>query len=71
MNPLKILLNSIKRSLSARSTVDTSQQDPLDHPDIRAMDLLQLADLPMPYRSTEMAADAGTQPDNLPLARCA
>lgn len=71
MNPLKIFLNSIKRSLSACSTVETSQQDLLDHPDISAMDLLQLADLPMPYLPTEMVADAKNQPETIQLARCA
>lgn len=71
MNPLKIFLNSMKLSLSAHSTVEMPQQDILDHPDIRAMDLLQLADLPLPYLPTEMVADAGIRPETMPLARCA
>lgn len=73
MNPLKIFLNTILQTMSARSTAEAFRQDALDHPDIQAMDLLQLADLPMPYlpMPTPMVADAEAQPESMPLARCA
>lgn len=73
MNPLKIFLNTILQTMSARSTVEAFRPDALDHPDIRAMDLLQLADLPMPYlpMPAPMVADAEAQPESMPLARCA
>lgn len=73
MNPLKIFLNTIQQTMSARSTPEAIRQDALDHPDIQAMDLLQLADLPMPYlpMPAPMVADAEAQPESMPLARCA
>ncbi len=73
MNPLKIFLNSITRSAWTHAVSRAEQQDPFDHPDIRAMDPRQLADLPMPYlpAATVVDADAERQQEGMPLARCA
>lgn len=73
MNPLKIFLNSLARSIRSRLATEVAAENPLDHPDIQAMDLLQLADLPMPYlpMPAPMVADAEAQPESMPLARCA
>lgn len=69
MNTLKIFLNSIIR-LSSQTT-GPAEQDPFDHPDICAMDLRQLADLPMPYLPAAPVVETEAQPESLPLARCA
>jgi hypothetical protein len=72
MNSLKIFLNTIRQSISACSTIEPYSRDALDHPDINAMDLRQLADLPMPYLPAMVAMDeAEAEPASLPLARCA
>lgn len=69
MNPFKIFLNAISRSLRPCSATSVIEQSPLDHPDISAMDLQQLADLPMPYLPMDVRTEA--QPEPIPLARCA
>lgn len=68
MNSLKIFLNSIIQTMSGRE-IAGPRQDALDHPDISAMDLRQLADLPMPYLPAPMAVDA--EAESIPLPRCA
>ncbi|MBW9090553.1 hypothetical protein JNB91_22310 [Rhizobium wenxiniae] len=67
MNPFKIFLNATTRSLRLCSATSVIEQSPLDHLDIRAMDLQQLADLPMPY----LPMDVKAEPEPIPLARCA
>ncbi len=69
MNPFKIFLNTMTRSLRPCSAASVIEQSPLDHQDISAMDLRQLADLPMPYLPMGVKAEA--QPEPIPLARCA
>ncbi len=71
MNPFKIFLNAISRSLRPCSATSVIEQSPLDHPDISAMDLQQLADLPMPYLPMARSLKAEAQPELMPLARCA
>ncbi len=71
MNTLKIFLNSTLRSIWPRPAIRDEEPNLLDHPDIHAMDLRQLADLPMPYLPAGMAVDAEAQPEAIPLARCA
>jgi hypothetical protein len=45
--------------------------DPLDHPDILAMDLRRLADLPLPERSHASVAEPRDALQGGALARCA
>ena len=71
MNPFKIFLNATTRSLRPCSATSLIEQSPLDHPDISAMDLRQIADLPMPYLPTATSLKAEAQPERMPLARCA
>lgn len=71
MNSLKIFLNTVIQAMSACDTIEASRQEPLDHPAISAMDLRQLADLPMPYLPAMVAVDAEAEPESMPLARCA
>ncbi|CDZ40766.1 Hypothetical protein NGAL_HAMBI1146_40380 [Neorhizobium galegae bv. officinalis] len=66
MVPLKIFLN-LKAWLETTETLtDLQSNDPFRHPDIRAMDLRQLADLPFPR-----LAQADTNCNKAPLAKCA
>lgn len=66
MTPLKIFL-SLKAFLEKEeSLIDIEAGDPFLHPDIRAMNLRQLADLPFPCHGRS-AANSRT----LPLAKCA
>ncbi len=71
MNTLKIFLNSILRLNGRFQSTEPFEQNPFDHPDICAMDLRQLADLPMPYLPAVSVVEAKTQPEIVPLARCA
>ncbi|WJR67775.1 hypothetical protein QTA58_03135 [Neorhizobium sp. CSC1952] len=66
MTPLKFFLN-LKALLKATETqVETQSDDPFRHPDIREMNLRQLADLPFPgiFRDESSCEKA-------PLAKCA
>ena len=66
MGPLKIFLN-LKAWLETTETLaDIEANDPFRHPDIRSMDLRQLADLPFPH-----LAHADTNCNTAPLAKCA
>nr|WP_250809649.1 hypothetical protein [Neorhizobium tomejilense] len=66
MAPLKIFLN-LKAWLETTETLtDLQSNDPFRHPDIRAMDLRQLADLPFPR-----PLHADTNCNKAPLAKCA
>jgi len=66
MGPLKIFLN-LKTWLETTETlVDIQSNDPFHHPEIRSMDLRQLADLPFPR-----LAHTDTNRNDAPLAKCA
>jgi hypothetical protein len=66
MGPLKIFL-SLKAWLETTETLtDLQSNDPFRHPDIRGMDLRQLADLPFPR-----PLQADTNRNEAPLAKCA
>ncbi|CAN7208250.1 hypothetical protein [Neorhizobium tomejilense] len=66
MAPLKIFLN-LKAWLETTETLtDLQSNDPFRHPDVRAMDLRQLADLPFPR-----PFQADTNCNKAPLAKCA
>ncbi|CAN7211577.1 hypothetical protein [Neorhizobium sp. LjRoot104] len=66
MGPLKIFLN-LKAWLETTETLaDIEANDPFRHPDVRSMDLRQLADLPFPR-----LAHADTNCNAAPLAKCA
>ncbi len=48
MTPLKIFLNLKDRLLAEEALTDIQPDDPLQHPEVRSMNLRQLADLPFP-----------------------
>ena len=64
MTPMKIFL-SLKAWLEAEDAL-IERDDPFRHPDIRRMDLRQLADLPFPGRGRVMANE-----ETAALAKCA
>ncbi len=66
MAPLKIFLNLKAWLETAETLTDLQSNDPFRHPDIRAMDLRQLADLPFPR-----PLQADTNCNKAPLAKCA
>ncbi len=65
MTPLKIFLK-LKAWLETAEAIAETYDDPLRHPDIHAMDLRQLADLPFPGAYRAEAATESAQ-----LAKCA
>lgn len=66
MTPLKIFL-SLKAWLESQEALtDIRADDPLMHPDIRAMTLRQVADLPFPRRTLSAVTC-----EKAPLAKCA
>ena len=71
MNPLKIFLNSMIKPILRFQESEDAEQNHFDHPDIRAMDLRQLADLPMPYLPAATATEIAPQQGSIELPRCA
>lgn len=65
MTPLKIFLNLRMRLKSAETSMKKPPGDPFDDPDIRSMDLRQLADLPFPGIYGETCLK------KMPLSKCA
>jgi hypothetical protein len=68
MNSLKIFFNLRTRIVDLLLATDRPTPDAFDHPDICAMDLRELADLPLP--GLPLATESEMQ-ETLPLARCA
>ncbi|MBW6421099.1 hypothetical protein KX729_06560 [Rhizobium sp. XQZ8] len=66
MTPLKIFLSLKEWLQKEEALTDIRLDDPLLHPDIQAMTLRQLADLPFPGR-TYSAENC----QKVPLAKCA
>lgn len=71
MNPLKIFLNSMIKPILRFQESEDAEQNYFDHPDIRAMDLRQLADLPMPYLPAATSTEIAPQQGSIELSRCA
>lgn len=71
MKPFKVL-QPLRRFFGQTKTAATlSQDDPFSHPDIRAMDLRQLADLPFPDRLRPKSAPERPLTSEKTLAKCA
>jgi len=66
MTPMKIFLSLKEWLLTEDALTDIRSDDPLLHPDIRAMTLRQVADLPFPGRA-RLAENC----QKAPLAKCA
>ena len=69
MNVFKFFFN-ITNLLSAPQAVSPVMPDPGDHPEIRSMDMRQLADLPWPRRP-ELEAEQEAPHPMQRLSRCA
>ncbi|WJH39262.1 hypothetical protein N7E02_20700 [Aliirhizobium terrae] len=70
MNSLKIFFNLRTRITDLLLATGRPAPDAFDHPDICAMDLRELADLPLPGLPLAVEASADQQ-GPMPLARCA
>lgn len=68
MNSLKIFFNLRMRITDLLLAPDSPAPDAFDHPDICAMDLREIADLPLP--GLPLATESEMQ-ETPPLARCA
>jgi hypothetical protein len=71
MISFKLFFNLTSRMPAHPTRSEYLAPDPLDHPAIRAMDLRQLADLPLPERSPANVAEPQDARHDGTLARCA
>jgi hypothetical protein len=61
----------LARRLAEAATAPARQTDPIDHPAIAAMDLRQIADLPLASRRPPADAPRAGRPASRPLSRSA
>jgi hypothetical protein len=72
MNSLKIFFSLWGRIVDLLSSPELPAPDPFDHPDISAMSLRDLADLPLPGLPLAQAVETKAEPhETVKLARCA
>jgi hypothetical protein len=71
MTSFKFFFTPLRRVLNRLQAADSIAPDPFDHCDIQAMDLRQLADLPLPGLPLAPAAQTDNSIVQPPLARCA
>lgn len=71
MTSFKFFFTPLRRAFERLQAMDSVAPDPFDHCDVQAMDLRQLADLPLPGLPLAPAAQAETALEQPPLARCA
>lgn len=69
MSLLQFFLTGRDSSRQRKSDVANALDDPLMHPDVQAMSLVELADLPL--MPENLGRPVPHHPEPLPLAKCA